>query len=88
MIKQLRRIKVWISGYSRAAAVSNVTAGTLVNTGFLPKEDVYTYTFATPAAILEPPKEGYENIFNIIDPADLVPQVMDKVDAFLNKQDK
>ena len=76
MIKQLRRIKVWISGYSRAAAVSNVTAGTLVNTGFLPKEDVYAYTFATPAAILEPPKEGYENIFNIIDPADLVPQVM------------
>ena len=40
MIKQLSRIKVWISGYSRAAAVSNVTAGTLGNTGFLPKEDV------------------------------------------------
>ena len=76
MIKQLSRIKVWISGYSRAAAVSNVTAGTLVNTGFLHKEDVYAYTFATPAAILEPPKEGYENIFNIIDPADLAPQVM------------
>ena len=48
MIKQLRRIKVWISGYSRATAVSNVTAGTLVNTGFLPKEDVYAYTFAPP----------------------------------------
>ena len=70
------RVKVWISGFSRAAAVSNVVAGTLVNTGFLPKEDVYAYTFATPAAIRNPPQEGYENIFNIINPADLVPQVM------------
>ena len=33
-------------------------------------------TFATPAAIKDPPQEGYENIFNIINPADLVPQVM------------
>ena len=70
------RIKVWIAGFSRAAAVSNVVAGTLVNTGFLPREDVYAYTFATPAAIRNPPREGYENIFNIINPADLVPQVM------------
>lgn len=70
------RVKVWISGFSRAAAVSNVAAGILVNTGFLPKEDLYAYTFATPAAIRNPPRNGYENIFNIIDPADLVPQVM------------
>lgn len=70
------RVKVWISGFSRAAAVSNVVAGTLVKTGFLPKEDVFAYTFATPAAIKDPPQEGYENIFNIINPADLVPQVM------------
>lgn len=70
------RVKVWISGFSRAAAVSNVAAGTLVSTGFLPREDVYAYTFATPAAVKDPPGEGFENIFNIIDPADLVPQVM------------
>ena len=70
------RVKVWISGFSRAAAISNVAAGTLVNTGFLPKEDVYAYTFATPAAIRNPPLEGYENIFNIINPADLIPQAM------------
>ena len=41
-----------------------MVAGTLVNTGFLPREDVYAYTFATPAAIRNPPREGYENIFN------------------------
>ena len=70
------RIKVWISGFSRAAAVSNVVAGTLIDTGFIPKEDIYAYTFATPAAIKNPPKEGYESIFNIVNPADVVPQVM------------
>ena len=70
------RIKVWIAGFSRAAAVTNVVAGTLVNTGIFPCEDVYAYTFAAPAAIKNPPAEGYDNIFNIINPADLVPQVM------------
>ena len=70
------RIKIWISGFSRAAAVSNLTAGLLTRTGAFPKEDVYAYTFATPAAVLNPPKTGDENIFNILCPTDIVPQVM------------
>ena len=69
-------VKIWISGFSRAAAVSNVTAGLLVRDGVFPKENVYAYTFATPAAVLNPPESGYENIFNIINPMDVVPQVM------------
>ena len=69
-------IKVWISGFSRAAAVSNVTAGLLVRDGMFPKEDVYAYTFATPAAVHNAPLSGYENIFNILNPMDVVPQVM------------
>ncbi|MBR5110570.1 MAG: hypothetical protein IK099_10265 [Clostridia bacterium] len=70
------RVKVWISGFSRAAAVSNLTAAALTDTGMLPKEDVYAYTFATPAAVKNPPETGYEHIFNIICPTDLIPQVM------------
>ena len=70
------RVKVWISGFSRAAAVSNLTAAALTDTGMLPKEDVYAYTFATPAPVKNPPETGYENIFNIICPTDLIPQVM------------
>ncbi|MBQ4423411.1 MAG: hypothetical protein II872_03750 [Clostridia bacterium] len=70
------RVKVWISGFSRAAAVSNLVAGLLVRNGMLNNEDVYAYTFATPAAVLEPPETGYENIHNILNPMDLVPQVM------------
>ncbi|MBR6039566.1 MAG: hypothetical protein IKP38_03700 [Clostridia bacterium] len=69
-------IKVWISGFSRAAAVSNVTAGLLVRDGMFPKENVYAYTFATPAAVHNAPNSGCENIFNIINPMDVVPQVM------------
>ncbi|MBQ6236042.1 MAG: hypothetical protein IJK54_09000 [Clostridia bacterium] len=69
-------IKVWISGFSRAAAVSNVTAGLLVRDGMFPKENVYAYTFATPAAVHNTPESGYENIFNILNPMDVVPQVM------------
>ncbi|MBR0407869.1 MAG: hypothetical protein IJI53_07520 [Clostridia bacterium] len=69
-------VKVWISGFSRAAAVSNLAAAELTDTGMLPKENVYAYTFATPAAVIAPPETGYEHIFNIICPTDLVPQVM------------
>ena len=70
------RVKVWLSGFSRAAAVSNLAAGFLNQAGVFPKEDVYAYTFATPAAVRQPPESGYENIFNVIDPMDPVPQVM------------
>lgn len=70
------RIKIWITGFSRAAAVSNLTAAMLNNCRSLRREDIYAYTFATPAAVREPPQTGYENIFNCLGPMDLVPQVM------------
>ena len=70
------RIKIWISGFSRAAAVANLTAGRLTRAGVFPKEDIYCYTYATPAAVLNPPVSGDENIFNILCPTDAVPQVM------------
>ena len=70
------RIKIWISGFSRAAAVANLTAGRLTRAGAFPKDDVFCYTYATPAAVLNPPESGNENIFNILCPTDAVPQVM------------
>ena len=70
------RIKIWISGFSRAAAVANLTAGRLTHAGTFPKEDVYAYTYATPAAVLNPPETGDENIYNIMCPTDAVPQIM------------
>lgn len=54
----------------------NLVAGTLVKLGVFPGEDVYAYTFATPAALRNVPEKGFENIYNIMEPMDLVPQVL------------
>ena len=70
------RIKVWISGYSRAAAVSNLVAAMLDDAGVFSRDDIYAYTYATPAVVKNPPQEGYGNIFNIVNPMDMVPQVL------------
>lgn len=48
-------LKVWIAGHSRGAAVANLTAGYLVDfpawLGDLKPEDLYAYTFGTPAGV-------------------------------------
>ena len=70
------KIKVWIAGFSRAAAITNLTAASIADAHMFEKEDIYAYTFATPAAVRNPPETGYEHIFNIICPTDLIPQTM------------
>ncbi|MEG0493587.1 MAG: hypothetical protein RR696_10335 [Clostridia bacterium] len=68
------RIKVWISGYSRAAAVSNLVAATLLERGDLIADDIFAYTFATPCTTKEP--NSYPQLFNIVgmfDPVASVP---------------
>ncbi len=64
-------VKLWISGYSRAAAVSNLTAADMTDSGLF--AGVYAYTFATPRATREP--GSYANIFNILGKFDPVPAV-------------
>ncbi len=77
-------VKLWITGYSRAAATANLLGGA-IDDGMLISEnisydldDVYTYCFETPAGALIADVEGktvYNNIFSIINPNDLVPFV-------------
>ena len=70
------RIKVWISGYSRAAATSNRTAAILLNAGTVKPADLYAYTFATPNVTRQATPDIYPSIFNIIgsfDPVPLIP---------------
>ena len=69
------RIKIWIAGFSRAAAVSNVTAANLVDSQEFNKDDIFAYTFATPRTTKDYGPDGYENIFNITGPMDMIPQV-------------
>ena len=68
-------IKVWTSGYSRGAAIANLTAGKLIDdpAGYLgdqvtlSSEDLYAYTCGTPSSAdvkNDPRNEKYAGIFN------------------------
>ena len=72
-----KRLKVWVSGFSRAAAVSNLFAKKLDDTDLFDEEDVFAYTFATPRNNKEPIHyvNRYINIHNICGKMDPVPQV-------------
>ena len=64
-------VKLWIAGFSRGAAVSNITAADCTDSGVY--KDVYAYTFATPRTTREP--GNYTNIFNILRKNDVVPKI-------------
>ena len=69
------RMKVWITGFSRAAAISNVLGARLTESDRFTTDDVYVYTFATPRTTKDPKKGQYPNIFNIVGSTDPVPMV-------------
>ncbi|MDO4493849.1 MAG: lysoplasmalogenase family protein [Clostridia bacterium] len=64
-------IRLWITGYSRSAAVGNFVAADMTASGRF--SEVYAYLFATPRNTREP--VPYPNIFNIIGRNDPVPMV-------------
>ncbi|MGN0666519.1 MAG: leucine-rich repeat protein, partial [Huintestinicola sp.] len=71
-------VKIWIVGFSRGAAVANLTAARLCQ--IYNSNNVFAYTFATPQGYVFEENEinnniSYSNIHNIINPADLVPTV-------------
>lgn len=80
-------VKLWITGYSRAAATTNLVAGKLVD-GFslsndiaLSSKNVYAYCFEAPKGgllsdnITSDTNDKYNNIFSIVNPSDLVTKV-------------
>ena len=80
-VSEGKRLKVWITGYSRSAAVSNLVAGYLCSHRLAGREvdpsDVYAYTFATPMSTKEgyAREERYGGIWNILCQEDMVPLV-------------
>ena len=50
---QLMGSRIWLTGYSRGAAVANVLGEKLNSYGMLAPEDLYCYTFATPSTVAE-----------------------------------
>ncbi|MGN0852872.1 MAG: lipase family protein [Kiritimatiellia bacterium] len=80
----LPRAKVVVTGHSRGAAVANIL-GAWFDEGLPPfagvrPENVFVYTFATPNSVIRPDRVAcktarYGNIFNVINPEDIVPHV-------------
>ncbi len=95
-----RNVKIWMSGFSRGGATTNIAAGLLdnmLNNGEkifgeninITRENIYAYTFEAPQGAnvnvmkMPKPKEAiYNNIWNIINPNDLVPKVAMKQYGF------
>jgi alpha-tubulin suppressor-like RCC1 family protein len=88
-------IKLWLTGYSRAAATANMVGGSIdddmVNgmrqfeNASLKDDDLYCYTFETPMGALQsqnPRDDKYGNIFNVINVNDIVTRVAPEVDGF------
>jgi len=65
------KIKVWVTGFSRSAAVGNLVSEDLIESGQY--DDLYAYLFATPRTTKNP--IPYKNIFNIIGKNDIVPKI-------------
>ncbi len=92
------RIKIWISGYSRAGAACNITCGRIdeyIRDGIaflgdkvqLAAEDLYAYCFEAPRGVYYdesryPKSELFSNIFCIINPNDPVPKTAMEVLGF------
>lgn len=85
-------VKLWMTGFSRGGATTNIVAGLLdnklengeklFNNASLVKENVYAYTFEAPqganvnSKTIKPPKDSlYGNIFNVVNPNDVVTKV-------------
>ena len=77
-----RPCTLWITGYSRGAAVANLLAGKMDDLSMtddrVKADKIFAYTFATPQGVttkMHPSDARYENIFNIVNPGDPVPSV-------------
>lgn len=74
-------VKIWLVGYSRGAAVANLLGHYLAeettSRGIrIQRENLYAYTFATPAGVSEKYMDDVDtNMFNFVSPVDVVPMV-------------
>jgi len=88
--KVMGKLKLWVNGYSRAAAVTNLTAGALnkgrkLASGELKAEDMYAFCFEAPAGTLlgtGNDNERHDNIVNVINVNDVVTKVGPEIYPF------
>lgn len=72
-------VKYWVSGFSRSAAVANLTAGYITDRAAefgTKQKDIYGYTYECPQCAESSENAlNYKNIHNIVNQMDLVPRV-------------
>ena len=70
-----KTVKLWISGYSRTAAVSDIVSYRLIDQGAFAEKDLFAYTFEAPQAVSATNTKQYNSIFNIMNESDFVTHV-------------
>ena len=70
----ITNLKLWINGYSRGGAISNVVASLIMEdeTFEISEDNLYVYTFEAPTALTLEHAAEYENVHNITNEADLI----------------
>ena len=69
------RVKIWVCGYSRGGAVTNLLGARLTFESGIGKDNIFAYSFATPPTVLDRAAQFTDNIFNIISEIDVVPRM-------------
>jgi hypothetical protein len=72
--KGQKNVKLWIVGYSRAGAISNMLSSLIFRgNGFTANaKDMFVYTFEGPAGLTQEHAIKYKNVHNIVNSADIV----------------
>ena len=74
------KLKIWGTGYSRGAALANLT-GCRLNSDTelnIPQDDIHIYTFEAPTSLIKSHVKNYKNIHNLYNTFDLVTYVPPK----------
>lgn len=68
----------WVAGYSRAGATANVLSDDLLrdDSGKYNEDNLFVYTFEAPRAIPIDKAIAWENVFNIVNAADLIARLL------------
>ena len=69
-----KTVKLWVVGYSRAGAISNLLSSLIFRGNGLSVtgKNMFVYTFEAPAPLIEEHALEYKNVHNIVNSADIV----------------
>ena len=73
-ISEENNYKLWVSGYSRGGAISNVLSHLLLTSTKINVDEtnLYTYTFAGTRALTKEHAKPYKNVYNLFNSADIL----------------